>query len=59
MSFEEFSTFFMMHSQRLIIVNEAEVDFFFFEFCCFLCDPSNVNNLISGSSSFSKSSLYI
>ena len=26
---------------------------------CFFCDPTNVGNLISGSSAFSKSSLYI
>ena len=40
------------------IVNEAEVDVFL-EFPCFLYDPMKVGNLISGSSSFSKSSLYI
>ena len=40
------------------IVNEAEVDVFL-EFSCFLYDPTNVGNLISGSSAFSKSSLYI
>ena len=40
------------------IVNEAEVDVFP-EFPCFLYDPVNVGNLISGSSAFSKLSLYI
>ena len=40
------------------IVNEVEVDIFL-EFCCFFYDPVNVGNLISGSSTFSKSSLYI
>ena len=40
------------------IVNEAEVDVFL-EFPCFLYDPTNVCNLISGSSAFSKPSLYI
>ena len=42
------------------IVNEAEVDVFL-EIICFFCDPTigNVSNLISGSSAFSKSSLYI
>ena len=40
------------------IVNEAEVDIFL-EFPCFLCDSTNVGNLISGSSAFSKSSLNI
>ena len=43
------------------IVNEAEVDVLL-EFPCFLHDPVNVGNLISGCSAFSKpykSSLYI
>ena len=40
------------------IVNEAEVDIFL-EFPCFLYDPANVGNLISGSSAFSKSILYL
>ena len=35
------------------IVNEAEVDVFL-EFSCFLYDPVDVGNLISGSSAFSK-----
>ena len=43
------------------VVNEAEVDFFFFflEFPCFFYNPTNDGNLISSSSAFSKSSLYI
>ena len=58
--FKNFPKFIVIHTVKgFSIVNEAEVDVFFFEFCCFLCDPSNVNNLISGSSSFSKSCLYI
>ena len=40
------------------VVNEAEVDVFL-EFSCFFYDPMDVGNLISGSSAFSKSSLYI
>ena len=40
------------------IVHEAEVDIFL-EFSCFFYDPTDVDNLISGSSAFSKSSLYI
>ena len=40
------------------IVNEAEVDVFL-ELPCFLYGPMNVANLISGSSVFSKSNLYI
>ena len=38
------------------IVNKAEVDVFL-ELSCFLDDPTDVGNLISGSSAFSKSSL--
>ena len=40
------------------IDNEAEVDVFL-KFSCFFSDPTDVGNLISGSSAFSKSSLYI
>ena len=40
------------------IVNEAEVDVFV-KSSCFFYDPANVGNLISGSSAFSKSNLYI
>ena len=39
------------------IVSEAEVDVFL-EFPCFFYDPAYVGNFISGSSAFSKSSLY-
>ena len=40
------------------VVNKAEVDIFL-ELSCFLDDPVDVGNLISGSSAFSKSSLNI
>ena len=40
------------------IVNKAEVDVFL-EFSYFFYDPTNVGNLISGCSTFSKSSLNI
>ena len=40
------------------IVNEAEVDIFL-GLSCFFDDPTNVGNLISGSSAFSKPSLNI
>ena len=40
------------------MVDETEVDIFL-EFPCFLNDPVNVGNLISGSSAFSKPSLDI
>ena len=38
------------------IVNKAEVDVFL-ELSCFFYDPTDVDNLICGSSTFSKSSL--
>ena len=40
------------------IINEADVNVFL-EFPCFLYDPANVGNSISGSFAFSKLSLYI
>ena len=49
----------MIHTVKSFsIVNETEVDVFM-EFLCFPCDPANAGNLISGSSTFSKSSWYI
>ena len=49
----------MIHTVRSFnVVNKAEVDVFL-EFSFFLYDPVNVGNLISGSSTFSKSSLNI
>ena len=46
------------HSQRLSLVNKAEVDVFL-ELSCFYDDQADVDNLISGSFVFSKSSLNI
>ena len=40
------------------VINKAEVDVFL-EFSCFFYDPTDVGNLISGSSTFSKCSLNI
>ena len=40
------------------IVSKAEADVFL-KFSCFFYDPTDVGNLTSGSSAFSKSSLYI
>ena len=49
----------MIHRvQGFSVVNEVEVDVFL-EFCCFFCDSVDVGNLISDSTAFSKSSLYI
>ena len=47
----------MIHTVKgFSLVSEAEVDVFL-EFFCFFDDPSDVGNLISGSSAFSKSRL--
>ena len=49
----------MIHTVKgFSIVNETEVNVFL-EFSCFFYDPTDVGNLISGSSAFSKSSLNI
>ena len=49
----------MIHTVKgFSVVNKAEVDVFM-EFPCFLYDPLNIDNLISGSSAFSKHSLNI
>ena len=40
------------------VINKAEVDVFL-ELSCFFDDPTDVGNLMSGSSAFSKSSLNI
>ena len=51
-SLEEFSTVCCdPHSQSFGIVNKAEVDVFL-ELPCFFNDPTDVGNLISGSSAF-------
>ena len=58
-SLKEFSTVVVIHTVKSFnVVNEAEVDVFL-EFSCFLYDPTDVGNLITGSSAFSKSSLNI
>ena len=57
--FKNFPQFFVIHTvQGFCIVNEPEVDAFL-EFPCFFYDLTNVDNLISGISTFSISSLYI
>ena len=48
----------MIHTVKVFsVVNEAEVNVFL-ELSCFFDDPKDVDNLISDSSAFSKSSLY-
>src|SRR5574337_714915 len=57
--FQNFSPFVVIHIVKGFgVVNKAEVDVFL-ELSCFFSDPMDVGNLISGSSAFSKSSLYI
>ena len=47
----------MIHTVKGVgIVNKAEI-VVFLEYSCFLHDPVDVGNLISGSSAFSKTSL--
>ena len=56
---KNFPQFVVIHTVKgFSIVNETEVDVFL-EFSCFFYDPAYVGNLISGSSTFSKSSLNI
>ena len=50
--------FAVIHTVKGFGVNKAEIDVFL-EFSCFFYDPTDVGNLISGSSAFPKSSLYI
>ena len=50
--------YFIDYAKDFGVVNKAEVDVFL-ELSCFFCDPTNVGNLISCSSTFSKSSLNI
>ena len=57
--FQNFPQFVVIHTAKgFSIVHEAEVDVFL-EFSCSYHDPMDVGSLISGSSTFSKSSLYI
>ena len=57
--FKNILQFIVTHTVKgFSIVNEAEVDVFL-ESPCFLYDPMNVGNLISGSFAFCKPSWYI
>ena len=57
--FKNFPEFVVIHIVKSFsIVNVAKVDSLL-EFPCFLYDSADVGNLMSGSSTFSKSSLYI
>ena len=57
--FQNFPHFIVIHTVKGFgIVNKADIDVFL-ELSCFFDDPTDVGNLISGSSAFSKSSLNI
>ena len=57
--FKNFPQFVVVHTVKGFgIVNKAEIEVFL-KLSCFFDDPADVGNLISGSSAFSKSSLYI
>ena len=57
--FKNVPHFFVIHTVKGFgVINEAEVDVFL-EFPTFLCDPTNVDNMISCFSAFSKSSVSI
>ena len=60
---KNFPQFVVSHTVKgFSIVSEAKVDVFLvfsLIWFCFLYDPAYIGNLISGSSSFSKSSLYV
>ena len=56
---KNFLQFVVIHTVKGFgIVNKAEIDVFL-KLSCFFDDPADVGKLISGSSAFSKSSLYI
>ena len=56
---KNFPLFVVIHTVKGFgIVNKAEVDVFL-AFSCFFDDPTDVGNLISGSSAFSKTRLNI
>ena len=56
---KNFPQFVVIHTVKgFNVVNEAETDVFL-ELSYFCYDPTGVGNFISGSSAFSKSSLYI
>ena len=57
--FKNFPQFVVVHTVKGFgVVNKTEVDAFL-ELSCFFDDPTEIGNLISGSSAFSKSSLSI
>ena len=58
--FQNFPQFIVIHTVKGFgIVNKAETDVFFLKLSCFFHDQADVDNLISFSSAFSKTSLNI
>ena len=58
-SLSDFPQFIVTHTVKGFgILNKAEI-YVFLELSCFFHDPTDIGNLISGSSAFSKSSLNI
>ena len=57
--FQNYPQFIVIHTVKGFgIVNKAEIDVFL-ELSCFFNDPTDVGNLISGSSAFSKYTLNV
>ena len=57
--FKNFPQFVVIHTvESFSVLSKGEVDVFL-EFLCFFYDSAYIGHLISGSSAFSKSSLYI
>ena len=57
--FNNFPQFVAIHTVKVFsIINKAEIDVLL-EFSCFFDDPTDIGNLISSSSTFSKTSLII
>ena len=57
--FKNYPQFIVIHTVKgFDTINKAEVDVFL-ELSCFIDNPTDIGNLVSGSSAFSKSSLNI
>ena len=57
--FQNFPQFIVIHTvEGFVIINKAEI-YVFLELSCFFDDTTDIGNLISGSSAFSKTSLNI
>ena len=54
--FQNFPQFVIHTVKGFVVVNKAEIDVFL-DLSCFFDDPADIDNLISGSSAFYKTSL--